>query len=169
METALLQEGSLAKTCQLQEKNWDLTAHVAGYGMKCNGLYHMQTLNMLSLKMLGDLQEMDSKQFCDSSMKSGIMLHGKIYKHGNMERRIEGKEYTLLPTPVASDSSCGAVIGKGDSFRKTKNGLLRKVNRNGTDGSIGLARLFKLMIGRELHPIFVEWMMGFPANWTSIE
>jgi len=46
----------------------------------------------------------------------------------------------LLPTPVASDATTGAIIGKNDRFKMTK-GLPRKINQNGKDGSLGLARL----------------------------
>lgn len=50
----------------------------------------------------------------------------------------------LLPTPLASDATMGAVIGREDKFRITSTGMPRKVNRNGQDGSVGLARLVKL-------------------------
>lgn len=46
-----------------------------------------------------------------------------------------------LPTPVASDGSSGAVIGSQDLFYTTATGMPRKINRNGVDGSVGLARL----------------------------
>ena len=55
-----------------------------------------------------------------------------------------GKGYGLLPTPTTSDGTTGSIIGKDDKFRITKNGTLRKVNKNGIDGSIGLGRLVKL-------------------------
>jgi len=50
----------------------------------------------------------------------------------------------LLPSPVASDATTGAIIGKNDTFRETK-GLPRKVNQNGKDGSVGLGRLVQLL------------------------
>ena len=50
----------------------------------------------------------------------------------------------MLPTPVASDATTGAIIGKNDTFKETS-GLPRKINQNGTDGSVGLARLVKLL------------------------
>lgn len=53
-------------------------------------------------------------------------------------------EQGFLPTPVASDATTGAIIGSGDVFKNT-NGLPRKVNRNGKDGSVGLARLVRLL------------------------
>lgn len=96
-------------------------------------------------------------------------------------------EQGFLPTPIASDSSVGAVIGKNDVFRITK-GLPRKFNRNGKDGGVGLARLVSLLplppddlnstsgtaneaggkkVGK-LNPAFVLEMMGFPVNWTLL-
>jgi hypothetical protein len=55
--------------------------------------------------------------------------------------RTEEKESgSLLPTPVSSDAGAGAIIGKDDRFRMTKNGTLRKINRNNKDGSLGLGK-----------------------------
>ena len=51
----------------------------------------------------------------------------------------------LLPTPMASDATTGAIIGKNDHFITTGNGVLRKVNQNGTNGSVGLARMVQLL------------------------
>jgi hypothetical protein len=53
-------------------------------------------------------------------------------------------ECSLWPTPTASDGTTGAIIGKNDIFRITSTGKPRKVNQNGTDGSVGLARLVQL-------------------------
>jgi hypothetical protein len=41
---------------------------------------------------------------------------------------------------VSSDGTTGAIIGKDDKFKLTKNGNLRKINRNKKDGSLGLGR-----------------------------
>jgi hypothetical protein len=50
----------------------------------------------------------------------------------------------MLPTPMASDATTGAIIGKNDIFVATK-GLPRKINQNGTDGSVGLGRLVQML------------------------
>jgi hypothetical protein len=50
----------------------------------------------------------------------------------------------MLPTPMASDATTGAIIGKNDTFVQTK-GLPRKINQNGTDGSVGLGRLVQML------------------------
>lgn len=103
----------------------------------------------------------------------------------------------LLPTPVTSDATTDAIIGKNDIFKATK-GLPRKINQNGTDGSVGLARLVQLLptptaddnpakntgkrnqdslqkrafqtTGKtsQLNPLFVMEMMGFPPDWTAL-
>ena len=53
-------------------------------------------------------------------------------------------KFVMLTTPVRSDARTGSIIGKNDTFRETK-GLPRKVNQNGTGGSVGLARLVQLL------------------------
>jgi hypothetical protein len=46
----------------------------------------------------------------------------------------------MLPTPTASDASIGNIISKDDVYLVTKTGSIRKHNRNGISGSLGLAR-----------------------------
>ncbi|NCC62950.1 MAG: DNA cytosine methyltransferase, partial [Verrucomicrobiae bacterium] len=51
---------------------------------------------------------------------------------------------TLWPTPQAVDGSAGGIISPDDTYVQKASGLFRKINRNGTDGSVGLARMVKL-------------------------
>ena len=85
----------------------------------------------------------------------------------------------------------GAIIGKKDVFVTTKNGTPRKVNQNGQNGSLGLARYVQMLPTPQardfkgqcaktqsclpnhfgtsrLNPLFVAEMMGFPADWTVL-
>ena len=78
---------------------------------------------------------------------AGMALHpkgsGQRYLRGSaLEQAVQSGP---LPTPTASDATTGAIIGKNDTFITTKNGTPRKVNRNGTNGSVGLARMAKLL------------------------
>jgi hypothetical protein len=52
-------------------------------------------------------------------------------------------------------------------FRETRNGVPRKVSRQGVDGSVGLFRLVRLWTGKTPTPGFVTWMMGFPRHWMN--
>lgn len=105
--------------------------------------------------------------------------------------RISDTESQLWATPTASDGAQGGIIGKNDSFHTTANGTLRKVNQNGTDGSVGLGRLVRMWatptasdsegttggnrfslrtdVQGQLNPEWVEALMGFPAGWTNLD
>ena len=58
----------------------------------------------------------------------------------DLNKQLNAIAYGLLPTPTASDATTGAIIGKNDLFYTAKNGMLRKINKSGKDGSLGLAR-----------------------------
>jgi len=45
-----------------------------------------------------------------------------------------------FPTPTAADATTGGIIGQFDEFFITSNGLPRRVNKNGKDGSLTLSR-----------------------------
>lgn len=47
--------------------------------------------------------------------------------------------------PMASDATTGAIIGKNDQFVTTRNGTPRRINQNGQNGSVGLARMVRLL------------------------
>lgn len=46
----------------------------------------------------------------------------------------------MLPTPTASDATVGDIIGREDIYKMTSSGNIRKHTKNGTSGSLGLAR-----------------------------
>lgn len=99
----------------------------------------------------------------------------------------------LFPTPTVSDATMGGIIGKNDTYRITSKGMPRKINQNCKDGSFGLGRLVKLLptptancfkvagehgtggnnlqteIGGQLNPDWVEWLMGLPLGWTTLD
>lgn len=72
------------------------------------------------------------------------------------QQGLSEKIFEMLPTPQAMDSSIGAVIGQNDRFFLTKNGMPRKINQNGQNGSVGLARIFSLMCT----PTATDWKGG---------
>jgi len=124
----------------------------------------------------------------DSTNATATMKSTQV-KEGSMHSVTLTRAMTMgmLPTPMASDATTGSIIGKNDIYRETS-GLPRKVNQNGKDGSVGLARLIKLTKGRmgdvpsyiqdtmkigdgkpsQLSPQFVLEMMGFPTDWTLL-
>ena len=86
----------------------------------------------------------------DTRMDRGVMSKEKLRKRieqklpMNLNFQLAGIRSGLIPTPQASDATMGAIMGKKDQFKMTK-GLPRKINQNGHNGSIGLARLMSLL------------------------
>lgn len=125
-------------------------------------------------------------------MKSGFLK----YQLQVPELRISEGGVSWLPTPVASDNKRSKVC-PADLRRKSpaipvfasaiQQGIVKlstptasqdfkpirpqipseRGGKHGTvlPGSLGAA--FPSLIGKRIHPLFVEWMMGFPDEWTN--
>jgi hypothetical protein len=152
-----------------------------------------------------------SDEYLGTWPKRVSMLNRIAYRRRKSARTTKGKGSGLWPSPTVSDADRGAIIGKDDQYYQTSTGMPRKINRNGKDGSVGLARLVKFyptpsasdvslerrkgelyqtktgsirarnpdgsssnrglpaMVGGELNPNWVEWLMGWPIGWTALE
>lgn len=193
-ESTCSQEDFPVKTSAMLEKELasrGVVVHSGSITVKQLGQYDQSSQ---SLRMLQHSLTEDSTLSLQTLPKSGMMRNGIIYQLPALVRLTAAKDCLLLPTPVSSDATTGAIIGKDDTFYQTK-GLPRKVNKNGKDGSIGLARLVKMfptpasrdwmdngspseykrhtpttasLVGGTLNPEFVEWLMGFPIGWTEL-
>jgi hypothetical protein len=87
----------------------------------------------------------DLEQSLETWPRWGSMRNGACYQRRESVRYISESVFGFsLPTPVASDATSGAVIGKNDTYYTTSMGLPRKVNQKGTDGSAGLGRLVRM-------------------------
>ena len=77
--------------------------------------------------------------------KSGMTRNGLLWELPILAHPTSETVFGFsVPTPVSSDATSGAVIGKNDSFYTTSTGMPRKVNQNGKDGSVGLGRLVQM-------------------------
>nr|DAM35931.1 MAG TPA: hypothetical protein [Caudoviricetes sp.] len=113
------------------------------------------------------LQTPTTVQHCESSENMKERSVKKEYRNGTIYNSLLSQLVYggLLPTPQAVDSSIGAVIGRNDHFILTKNGTPRKVNQNGSNGSVGLARLFHLMNT----PTATDWKGGSTRKQSSFQ
>lgn len=95
---------------------------------------------LLLLKTPGAMDaQMENMESRGTSGTSGNLAQEA--KNGILNIRLENM---MLPSPVSSDATTGAIIGKNDQFRSTS-GLPRKLNQNGKDGSVGLGRLVQML------------------------
>jgi hypothetical protein len=63
----------------------------------------------LSWKMLEDISASDSKKFLQALPKSGMTQDGKLFELVRLERLTKEQDYSLLPTPLASDAKISYV------------------------------------------------------------
>lgn len=196
-ESTLSTVDSPAKTSQLQVlvKAWRESE--ADYSTRsCDSLmyldHHSSSWKMSQQSLLGDLEKLPKKL-----PKEAMIQDGVLYPLLKLEPHTKEKDGGFLPTPVSSDATVGNVISKDDIYKTTKNGTLRKYNRHGTNGSIGLARYVQFYptptardykdngnspaelarnsktlathAGGQLNPQWVEWLMGYPQGWTELK
>ena len=83
-----------------------------------------------------------------------MMQNGNVLEQTKLVLDIKETEYGLLPTPVASDYN---------ARRKTKNWA-------GNDLVSKVAEIeYKSERVAYLNPDWVEWLMGYPIGYTSLE
>ena len=145
------QQGSLANPTPLQENARHLVMSVI-YGVKSSEFWGKRNQDSSWERTCQDSLplslEDSSEEYSMTWNPWGIVSGGLL-----MEPRIS-EQYTVeieslsLPTPTASDGTMGAIMGKHDQFVTLKSGALRKINKNGNDGSVGLARTMMLVTPR---------------------
>jgi hypothetical protein len=189
--------GFHAKTSAPLEKEKDLTEKDQECGRTWHELLAKYDQDTHSWKIAQCSLLAEEQESLQTLPKSGMTANGLLWERQMLERRIKETVYGfLLPTPVSSDATSGAVIGKNDKFYTTSTGMPRKVNQNGKDGSVGLGRLVQMwptptahnaketnapseasrntptlaaQAGGKLNPTWVEWLMGWPLGWTDLK
>ncbi len=142
--------GSRVKTSAQQEKELEFLESVAVCGRNMRDLLKRYNLDLSLPKTRQCYALEDYEQSSQTYPVWGMMRDGVFSVLAMSVRHINETEYGYLPrgvnipTPTASDGTTGAIISKGDTYRKTKSGMPRKVNRHGTDGSVGLGRLVQM-------------------------
>lgn len=133
------QEGWYSKRCKL---TWKMK------GTKYGRMYFQLQVSTLPTKGIGSglLLTPTTIERAEEPSKMRARAEKNGYKNGTKYNSLASQIVygNFLPTVVASDATTGAIIGKNDKFIITKTGMPRKINQNGTDGSVGLARLGKL-------------------------
>lgn len=143
-QLTLFAEDTLANPLALQE-NKKGKRTLATSGLKCSALSEKLNQDGLLPKMLKGILDSVWTPY-SMTWKLRITPAGRsLYQLARLAHRTKEIGSGLLPTPQASDATTGAIIGKDDQFYMTKTGMPRKINRNGKDGSVGLARLMILL------------------------
>ena len=133
------------RTLVPQEKEQALQETDRVCGNTWPGLLARYDLNSHSWKTVQCSLFEDLELSLETWPKWGLMQDGVCWEQTPLEHHTSETVFGFsLPTPVASDATSGAVIGKNDTFYTTSTGMPRKVNQQGTDGSVGLGRLVQM-------------------------
>jgi hypothetical protein len=155
-------EDFLAQTLVSQEKGQELTEKPLECGEKWRASFTKYNPDSCSWKthqclLLGGLEE-----FSETWPQWGLMRDGECWEQQTLERRIRGTEFGLsqkYPTPTAYDGQRGTmkdwkpVRPSGHPAQYPLNQALRDLT-----GIVG-----------KPNPIFVEWLMGWPMQWTDLK
>ena len=121
------------------------TANMKTTQVKTGSMHSVTLTRALTMDMLPTPRCFDAAAARKLTMRNGKaenLLYTTGRKYGlTLAQSVNIK---MWPTPVASDATTGTIIGKNDTYKQTS-GLPRKINQNGTDGSVGLGRLVKLI------------------------
>ena len=153
---------SHARTSVLRGGGGDLMVKDQDYGAKWQGSFAKYDPNTHSLKTHQCLLFEDSTESCVTLPRWGLMQDGECWEQMTLVQTMKEKESGLLqkyPTPSASDGTRGTMPNwvpirpSGHPAQYPLNQALRDLT-----GIIG-----------KPNPIFVEWLMGWPMQWTDLK
>lgn len=98
----------------------------------------------------------DLNEFSWSSLRSGMTVAGRLYRLENSARRTCERDGGFLPTPIARDYKSPGLSCQRKAMVSRRQGM-------------PLSAFFKDRFGLNLHPSFVEWMMGFDQRHTACD
>jgi hypothetical protein len=100
-------------------------------------------------------------EFSETWPRSGLMRNGTAYQLPPLVRLTDATECGLLPTPSANQSiACSMEAARNEAARLHPQGRW-------TLATIISEELPASTVG-SLNPTFVEWLMGYPRDWTEI-
>jgi hypothetical protein len=180
-------EGFHAKTLARQDEAQELTESDQGCGEKWRGSFAKWSQDSYSWKthqcsLAGDLDE-----FSGTWPQWGLMLRGECWEQQTLERTIRGIEsgslQEMFPTP-RSCSAMAATITPASAWNEKRNPNLETVIgrkmyptptcHNSIEGAYPAEYNRKTPTlathaGGKLNPTWVEWLMGWPLEWTDLK
>lgn len=154
-----------------------------GFSTKSPVLLMNYDHSSFSWKMLPTLPKKDCERLRQRFPDCGMIVDGSCYQLPQLVPLTRGKGGLCLPTLTCTDGTAGAVLGKEDRYIVTGVGTVRREIRTGQSTSLSLGRYVQLVPkdavltpGTEirpfrrgkLNPLWCEWLMGYPTNWTQI-
>jgi hypothetical protein len=122
--------------------------------------------DFFSLKTSLRLKAEDSESFYKNLPSEGMIVAGQCYRLPKSERRTKGNDGFCWPTPSASNTNEGEDHASWEARRQR----LKLTGKNGNGAGTPLAQMVYKKhpeLNRcRINPVWLEWLMGFPAMWT---
>ena len=172
-----------ARTSVLQEMVQAWLESEVDYSTKLSGLQKKLSHRLYSLKMCQPLELEVFKKSSEHLPIFGMTVGGLVYLPQALEPLTEGKDGSYLPTPTASTAGTNGkkkckLTGKWINPRPSLATMASKnlwptpvatdwkhsSHKQGNRKSKNLGA----KVGGKLNPTWVEWLMGFPLEWTVL-
>src|SRR6266567_3093144 len=189
---------SPARTSAMQANEQELKANVVDSGKSSTVSFANYNLSTSSWKTQQICLNGDLEEFSETWPELGIMQNGECYQQRNLEHGISEDEFSLLPTPTASNMT----------LPRNPQSILRQAQKHHLNGYVALfptptatdykraTRNINYFLGRrkagwksslpqyialssegqspsgiygQMNPTWLEWLMGFPTGWTELE
>lgn len=121
---------------------------------------------------LAPMLEISLAEFFGIWPSSGMMRSGSCYRRAPLVHHIHAKECSLWPTPTVFDCARRPIKSRVQLLRRGTKSFYSK--KSGIRGSIqGIVDWIAARdpLDRFLlpNPRWIEWLMGFPDNWTALD
>lgn len=160
-------EGSLVKTLvPAITKPRVLVVNGLDCGLNLNGSFAHFSHGSSSLKtcqhsLFGGLIE-----FSGVLPRVGMMRNGILYQRDNLALHINETDYSLWPTPQASDAKRMSFSVEAHKKQQARN---KRLGFGCGPAGLNLVAHCQIELGGVPTANFVEWLMGFPMNWTATD
>ena len=164
--------GSPARTSAQQVRALELKASGAGFGWRWPGSFARwdPSSSLWRTRQCSLLEGLD--EFSEIWPRWGSMLDGECLALAMPEHLTNVNEFGFsLPTPTASDYGSNQSLGANASVRPSLQQIARKnlwatPNKKGASPTSGDG--LATQAGGPLNPTWVEWLMGWPLEWTGL-
>ena len=184
-------EDSPAKTSALPVKELDLQALEVASGGSSTASSRKRGRSGSLRKTYQPFVVEDWTKFSGASLRSGTMRNGTVYPLPPLAPLTVGTESGLWPTPTANSSNqCSVDAGLKEAERLHPQGRWTLMSQIAAEtihghrmwptpdasphkyrlaGDSQQSRSLNGIHGGKLNPTWVEWLMGFPLDWTDLK
>jgi len=169
-------EDSRAKISALPEREPELPEREADSGPKWRGLLAKYDPDTRSWKTAQLCLLEDSELSSVIWPRSGMAQDGQCWELPMSERPTAGNESGYWPTPTVNGNynRKGASAASGDGLATAVKMLPTPTRHNAQEGAFPAeftrnTPTLATHAGGPLNPTWVEWLMGWPLNWSSLE